>query len=1061
VGGTPYFVRQYDKIARSAGIVNTSYSVNSPAGSIWQGDETAESLTAVNGVLYFTSKGLLYKGSEPVKSSQAGTANASPSQLTNVNNRLYFAANGGLWKSDGTATGTIPVKNGIIATHLAGVNGTLYFSGDDGTRDVLPEYSPNGELIGHGQELWKSDGSLLGTVRVKEVNPDYKVRCVNDFTGLEVDCDYPGAMYVFEPLGSDPARLTDVNGTLFFTAVHNGSGGESLWKSDGTEGGTVKLKDVVARRLINVNGTLFFAGKEGTSPGLYLSNGTPEGTVLIKEGIEPTSLTNFNNTLYFAANGSLWKSNGTKAGTSVVKSGIAPLNLVRVNNTLFFTATESTAGRELYKSDGTAAGTLRVKDIAMGTGSSAPAHLTPVNGLLYFTASNGTSRGLYKSDGTQAGTVLVKGGMNPSGLTNVDGIVCFFTSQGLWRSDGTSLGTQLVKSGVPATQTRVMDGVLYFAYDNGYYGEELWKYDPLRCSIPTVSLTVEGSTVCSNSNARVLVKAAQAGVYYQLYYGNSPIGKAHKSSGGDLVLSVPATQLSVGTNTFTVKALGCREVALTQKATITVLPTLTPPWVPATTIASGQTATLTASGAPQGVTYRWYSAASGGSPVFTGVSYTTPVLTTTTSYYVASFLVTCSESSRTKVTVTVSPAGGATAFRVNAGGNAFSTIDRRNFLADGYFSGGVVSSTITQEIMGTADDYLYQTGRHGSSFSYNFPTGNGSYDVVLHFAETYYGNTAPGGVGSRKFHVNMEGVRKLTDYDVFARAGGPLRVAQETFSVTVDDGTLNVAFLKGTANNPAVKAIEVLPAGSALALNSGGAAFTTTAGKQFYPDSYYAYGRVSSISSGDIVNTTDDELYRNARVGVFSYGLPSGNGTFDVVLHFAETYWGSRASGGIGSRKFNLYVENVKRLSDYDIFAKAGGAMRAVKETIRVTVTDGVLNLYFAKGAADNPAVSAIDVIPVMVAARVSSESKDAEDWHVSLYPNPVTDQLTIGLPFPADAVNATTVTDAAGRVQLINAHRVSGESQMQIEVGQLSKGLHLLEMDTQEGYKVLKFVKQ
>ncbi len=60
-------------------------------------------------------------------------------------------------------------------------------------------------------------------------------------------------------------------------------------------------------------------------------------------------------------------------------------------------------------------------------------------------------------------------------------------------------------------------------------------------------------------------------------------------------------------------------------------------------------------------------------------------------------------------------------------------------------------------------------------------------------------------------------------------------------------------------------------------------------------------------------------------------------------------------AGGAGSRKFNVYLEGVKRLSDYDVFAKAGGALRAVKETVQVTVTDGVLNLYFAKGTADNP----------------------------------------------------------------------------------------------------------
>jgi hypothetical protein len=412
-----------------------------------------------------------------------------------------------------------------------------------------------------------------------------------------------------------------------------------------------------------------------------------------------------------------------------------------------------------------------------------------------------------------------------------------------------------------------------------------------------------------------------------------------------------------------------------------------------------------------------------------------------------------------KIIVTVNPA--VAGFRVNAGGNAFATLDARNFAADAYFSGGVVSKATTLDIAGTADDYLYQTGRHGTSFAYNFPTGNGSYDVVLHFAETYFGNTALGGIGSRKFHVNLEGVRKLTDYDVFARAGGALKVAQETFRVTVNDGTLNVAFLKGSADNPAVKAIEVLPAGSALAIDSGGGAFTGSTGKKFSADVYYAGGTLSSIASGEIANTSDDALYRNARVGVFSYGLPSGNGTFDVTLHFAETYWGSRAAGGIGSRKFNVDAEGVRRLTNYDVFAKAGGAMRAVKETFRVTVSDGVLNLYFAKGTADNPLVSALEVVPAPVVARVAAEDANAEDWNVSLYPNPVAGGLTVQLPFPAALVRSTAVRGVAGNALLADAHRVSGENEIRIEVGALRGGVYLLEIDAPHGRKMVKFVKK
>ena len=83
--------------------------------------------------------------------------------------------------------------------------------------------------------------------------------------------------------------------------------------------------------------------------------------------------------------------------------------LTNVNGTLFFTADDGVNGCELWKSDGTAAGTVLVKDIRPGSCSSCPRNLTNVNGTLFFAADDGSDgRELWKSDGTAAGTVLVK-----------------------------------------------------------------------------------------------------------------------------------------------------------------------------------------------------------------------------------------------------------------------------------------------------------------------------------------------------------------------------------------------------------------------------------------------------------------------------------------------------------------------------------------------------------------------------------------------------------------------------------------------------------------------------
>jgi ELWxxDGT repeat protein len=167
--------------------------------------------------------------------------------------------------------------------------------------------------------------------------------------------------------GSFPSYLTNVNGTLFFSA-DNGTNGYELWKSDGTDAGTVLVKDINSfdnsspRYLTNVNGTLFFRANNVTN------------------GDE------------------LWKSDGTDAGTVLVKdilsgaSGSFPTYLTNVNGMLFFRATNGTTGQELWKSDGTDAGTFQVEDIH-GTSGSLPSNFTNVNGTLFFRADNGTIGG--------------------------------------------------------------------------------------------------------------------------------------------------------------------------------------------------------------------------------------------------------------------------------------------------------------------------------------------------------------------------------------------------------------------------------------------------------------------------------------------------------------------------------------------------------------------------------------------------------------------------------------------------------------------------------------------
>lgn len=540
-------------------------------------------LTSIGNTLYFVANdgthGIeLWKsdgtedGTVLVKDVYPGFSSSRPLRLTNLGGTLVFTAisNGAgreLWKSDGTETGTALIKEIFPGSSTAldeskepliNVSGTLFF---EATHSA------------YGKELWKSDGTEQGTALVKEILPGANNGShLREFTSLSGKLFFtheqlngipalwqsdgteagtipvpgltstPGAYDLlssasghiyfkdsasqlwrtngtaasvtkFDTPSMAVTLLADVLGQVFFEDADG-----RLWKTDGTEGGTQMLQAVrdpsrsSSISAVRVIGNLlyFAAPYEGGQTDLWVTDGAAAGTRRIAQPGPSTGsafdfsssvLTTSGQAALFTAFASdqgreLWRTDGTTAGTALVKDifpgprSSAPSLPVYVNGRVFFAADDGIHGRELWLSDGTAEGTRLVADLLAGPAGSGPTLLTNVGGTLFFLAERtpGIEYALYKTDGTPEGTVhLDSFSLSPAQFAAVNGTLFFqarsIAGTELWRSDGTPEGTVMVKDINPGTADSFPSGLvnlggqLYFSASSASTGNELWKSD--------------------------------------------------------------------------------------------------------------------------------------------------------------------------------------------------------------------------------------------------------------------------------------------------------------------------------------------------------------------------------------------------------------------------------------------------------------------------------------------------------------------------------------------------------------------------------------------------------
>ncbi|MBL8814746.1 MAG: hypothetical protein JNL58_01860 [Planctomyces sp.] len=219
----------------------------------------------------------------------------------------------------------------------------------------------------------------------------------------------------------NPESFLKIGDITYFVATSNGAGRE-LWRTDGTPEGTKIVRDIARGEassspgwLTSFNGSLYFSATS-TEYGneLWKSDGTEAGTTLVVDlspgtrSSNPGSLTSFNGQLIFSADDGnwgreLWTTNGTPQGTSLLaninSSGSSgPALLTPVGDTLYFTANDGINGVELFRTNGIENDARRVVDIRPGSASSSPKELVAFGDRLYFVATTTSGNMLFRTD---------------------------------------------------------------------------------------------------------------------------------------------------------------------------------------------------------------------------------------------------------------------------------------------------------------------------------------------------------------------------------------------------------------------------------------------------------------------------------------------------------------------------------------------------------------------------------------------------------------------------------------------------------------------------------------
>ncbi|WPU93816.1 gliding motility-associated C-terminal domain-containing protein [Mucilaginibacter sabulilitoris] len=297
-----------------------------------------------------------------------------------------------------------------------------------------------------------------------------------------------------------------------------------------------------------------------------------------------------------------------------------------------------------------------------------PTFVTPnlTNNSTYYAEASRTADGCAQSIRTPATVTVTPAPANPlvnaSTVTVCSGEPATFTAQAVsgvtfkWYAAATG-GTALFTGATFVTPALTATKSYYVEATAGSCGNSTrTKVTANVTAAPTAPVVTQPTVqTCSGSPAVLSATSTQAGVIFNWY--TTATGGTPVSTGAQF--TTPALTASTSYYVEAASTGGCTS-STRAKADVSVNPTPVAPTIAVNPagkqITSGQTATLTASSTTAGVTFKWYAAATGGTVIYTGAVFTTPALTSSTTYYVeASTTAGCTSATRTSVTITVNP----------------------------------------------------------------------------------------------------------------------------------------------------------------------------------------------------------------------------------------------------------------------------------------------------------------------------------------------------------------------------------------------------------------------